>query len=282
MNKIVYLDKSKKPETFAEFNSDKIRDICFVKDRGFFFISNHCIGMVDLFGNTTYPFLGKPGVSKTGRGFRDNLTFDNPSSLCHRESGKSILVVCGMGNRIVSLNLMDDYYCLPAFSNDIEHRLDPLFNINTKDGKTSVVTDGMDIAWIVSSIHRAFVVSTSGLRIIGNGKAGYSISSKEEYSSMNKPEGIAMNGRTVTISDTANHCIRTFNENNHSLVDGHPIDSGTMPGKIVRLKDSLYMMDGNEVKVMFSSKTKPVSLYKGNVVSIAIGTQNRLAVVVED
>lgn len=282
MIKLVHLDKSRKTESFAEINLEEIKDICFAKGHGYFFISNFCIGNIDLFGKITYPLVGKPGISQVSKGFRANLTLDNPSSLCYSENGKRLLVVCRNGSRVVSLDILNDYYCLPAFSNTVDKSIDPFFNINTKNGGTSIVSDGGNIGWTASSTHRAFIVSNSVLRIIGNGKAGYSIANKEEYASMNSPSGIILKGNDVMIADKQNHCVRVFSDKTHSVLMGHPLNSDVLPEKMVLVKDSLYIMDKNEIKLMFSSKTKPVSIHKADIISFTLGINDNLAILVKE
>lgn len=282
MIKLIHLDSSRKQEVFAEFNGS-IKDICFVKDCGYFFISDCCMGKIDLFGKIDYPIVGKPGVSVFTKGFKQSATLEDPSSLCYQKNGERLFVVCKKGFRVVSLEIRNDFYCLPAFSNVIDHKIDPFNNINTKNGKTCISTDGNVTGWIASSSNRVFVVSNSGLRIIGNGKAGYSIADKEEYTSMNNPSGIVLKGETVMVSDTLNHCIRTFNGKNHSILEGHPVNSDIFPEKIMALKDALYIMDRNEIKLMFSSKTKPVTIYKASkIVSFTVGVRDQLAILVEE
>lgn len=274
--KILCKSFGSKPVLFTKIKSDfEIHDFCFAINIGYFFTSNQCIGHVDLRGNVFYPFIGREGENKITHGFREAVTFSDPSAICFSQTNRVLLVVEENGKRVRSIDTIDDYYCLTAVNNVDEDKVDTFYRRKYPLGKTSIYTDGYNLSWTMDNLNLVFNSWNSNtLKVIGCGKGGYASSSLESYHCINKPSGLLIKNNTLYVSDKRNHCIRAFSKEDKIIV-GHPIISDIEPEKIISIKNAFYFIDRGSVKCLSSFNTKPFIEYSGeSVISIAVASND--------
>lgn len=263
--KILQMALRHQPTVFCEFQLEqKIVDFCFVEGLGFFFIAGHAIGKIELDGKVVYPFLGQTKPCTTQIGFRQRVSFENPISLCYREANKTLLILEKGGRNILSLNTLADFYCQLAFSSDILKQANKHHHAYAIQNSACIRADGHLVAWSLSSIHRAFYLNGTSLKIIGNGRRGYSIANSEEYCQLSNPSGVAIKNSALYIADKDNHCIRRFLQGYH-LVIGHPTDaqwSDFLPESPVFIEDALFFIDRYMLKQMLNARAKLTTVYQ--------------------
>lgn len=284
LNKIVGVNKF---TIFTEFESlENIEDICFVPEKGYYFISNQCLGHIDMDKKLNFPIVGKEGVSGYKRGFYKQVVFNNPTSLCYNKDEKTLMVVEKNGQRICCLNLLDEYYTLDFILPSVADIIDPLYikpNMSNKSKGTKVIYANDCLCWSSELIHTIFRLDyKDALTIYGNGKGWFAMSEYPEANSFNKPKGVCLINRKLIAVDSGNYCIRMLNEKENNVIYGHPLkkENAENIGKIIFIKNLLYYINNSTICGLTLNKGNVFSVYKSEneVISFTDGQNNSISI----
>ena len=284
--KLLHKNTGTKPIIFSEINTElDIFDICFVPDKGYFFTSNQCLGYIDLKGNVNNSFIGKEGVNYIKHGFKEGVTFSDPSAICFNSPIGQLMVVEKNGKNLRSVNINDSYYCLSAMRSMDDEVVDKVFKKPYQVGKTSIFANGYNVSWTMERLNLVFNCwNRETIKILGSGKGGYSSASHLGCHGISRPSGLLIDKNILYVSDKNNHCIRSFS-NCDKIIAGHPIKSDIKPEKLVIVNGRLYFIDRDTVKcVSFSDANSKInSEYDDSrVISITEASQNKLAILIKE
>jgi hypothetical protein len=284
--KILYKPTGLKyPEVFATFQIEaQIQDFCYANEYGFFFLADCCLGQITSDGSLIYPLIGKPGECLSKDGFKQGVRFSNPSSITFQSSNKKLFVVEDFGCKICSLEILQDYYRLPAYSNDIQRKINYFYIRPITSGKTSIAINQNFIAWSTSKMHRVFMLLYGSKFIsFGSGTAGFSVASSLEYHNFNCPSGLAERDKQVLVSDKMNHCIRSLGEDGHDIIVGHPYDQSIEPEKLVFINNILCFISKNSIFRMASLTSAPLNIFSDDgLVSFTNAPLEKIAILVKE
>lgn len=277
---------TKQIEDFAEIKIDTpIYDICSSDKLGYFFVSNQCIGHIDLNGKVKFPFIGQEGEKGDSCAFRDQVLFSDPSAICYNSSNKLLLVLEDNGRLIRGINTEDDYYCSILMTKEVQAVLNHIYSSPYPQSKNSISSCGHNICWASSLLNRFFVAwGFYTMRVFGNGHAGYSTSNHESKYSLNCPSGIDVKDNIVYVSDKNNHCIRMFGgETGHSICFGNPTSSNLYPEKII-VDKKIFYIDGKGVYAINSLGEKAYNVYSSeSIISICHGLhKNKISILIKE
>jgi hypothetical protein len=238
-------------EVFAEFTyPEKIQDICFVKDYGFFCLGSDCLLQVKQ------------------DGYKSILTIDNPMSICCFMDYLYITYEKG----VKRIKYSDNFYQTEALTAK-EYLLifDKLTKVGVKQIAIDVNSDGILLA--VPSLNKVYYLHKGDvLKEIGSGKPEFSLSSNIELCSLYSPQWSLFYNHGFLVADTGNNCIRYFGDT-HKIITGNPLDNVICPTKMLlsAKKDILYYLSKNYLRTVALSDGKDFVSYNGkNIVSFAL------------
>jgi hypothetical protein len=284
VNKIVGVNKF---TIFAEFeHPSHIEDICFVPEKGYYFLSNQCVGHINMDKKMQFPVIGKEGISGYKRGFYKQVVFDNPTSLCYNKDEKTLMVVEKNGQRICCLNLLDEYYVLDFILPNITDIINPLFaklNMANKSKGTKITYANDCVCWSSELIHTIFRLDyKESLTVYGSGRKWFSMSEYPEVNSFNNPKGLCLINKKLIAVDSGNYCIRNLNGKDNSIIYGHPLkkENAENIGKILFIKNLLYYINNNTVCGLTLNKGNTFSVYQteNEVISFTDGQNNSISI----
>lgn len=250
-------------DVFSEFEyPHHIKDICFVKDVGFFYIGNQSL------------FLNKD------KQCQEIMTLDNPMSIC----SENFNIYVSYNKGIKSINCSDNYYSIDVLSS-IEYKkiFGGLEKIGIKDVYIDVYNGIIGIA--LTHLHKIYRYQRGSVDMIfGTGVPEYSISSKINNCSISSPQGILVyDNDTLFVSDTGNGCIRSFGEI-HRMITGHPMSNVLNPTKLLlnRRRNCLCYLSKNYLRSVNVDGTNDVLLYEGNKIKSIAQTHDEKIYMLEE
>jgi hypothetical protein len=177
------------------------------------------------------------------------------SSIASCEPLNNLYVVCNGGSQIgrIDLNMLDFDFLI---SNGSAVKFQKKF-LSTTTSETYVSASSTEIVWSVKGCHRCFKIhNSSAIPLVGNGKAGYSLS-KNENSRICSPTGITHMNGTVCFADSGNNCLRGIKGNFTFNV----IDDCKGLGTIHYVNEKLFFLSGNII-FMLSSEGDSTHFYE--------------------
>jgi len=278
---------SGRSENLATFETHLLPSVLHRIDNFIFLVlfkSNHCIGMINKnVMNVSWLGLANNRGERNGAGIFASL--DYPSSICRSKKGNICYVVESGGAKIRRVDVYTGYMS-KIFGDVIEKKMDKY--IGNRKSIENIETDccigeNDSIYWASSHLHRGFKFFNSDVvSLVGNGKAGYTVSSSTSDCMVNYPSGIAINGKDVYMADSGNHCIRKLSKDSFCVVAGNPLKAGDEDGLVSLLNDPrklkidkniLYFLDGKKIKYMALNNKNIGTVYPSDKI-IAMDVDN--------
>ena len=281
-----------KSESLLDINDEDIDDLCYIENFGFLFLSkkNNCIGYGDLLGNVEFPWIGEDGT-------KVKLSLKDPCSICYNSQSNTCFVIERDGRRVTGIDL-SSFNSFPLLDPIYENKIDKFFakTKNVGDIRVSSFVDGMGSVYVSNSfLNRCYKFEHYDIEMImGNKGKGYSVCNDSSKSLLNEVGGIVLDENFIYISDTGNHCIRKFNNDNIFIVAGNPKFKGdeggnkqscllSYPSKMAIKNKMIYFIDTIEdtkkVKYLSLSDITVGTIYESpNIISIDIDENKNLFV----
>ena len=263
----------KNASIFSTFETEKeIIDTSFHEETGIMFIErgNPSISLIDLKGKVTRNWLGENGDPRRQNGSQYIARLKNPCSICNNGVFGYIIEESGYVIRSFDLkNRHMESYSGKMYKEDLGKHL---FNKKKPPVIKSTANEN-GIFFVNDIVNKVFCMSYGNLdRVIGDGKARYSVSSDYQRSSFNSPSGIFVDGADIYVSDTNNHCVRRIGDNSIRIVVGSPLENDISeqcllnPSKLVIKRNMIFVLDGNKVKVTGVSARNTSNVYESDTI----------------
>jgi len=242
-----------KPSLILNIDTDlEITDICYVDKIGFLLLlpEHHCVGKISD-GKIDIPWIGQLNQGGIKDGSLAKL--DHPSSMCYLKDQDLCFIIESGGSRIRKIQLWNKH-AVALLGENSYGRLSSFF-VNVDDIGALKTDCGVDIRgniyWVVDGINRCFKYDVNMGDIecyAGDGHSGFSVSNNLHSCRLNNPRGIFVDEKAIYLSDAKNYCIRKVTDGMISIVTGNPLKNAIYPTKIRGCKNTLYFINGNEIK----------------------------------
>ena len=259
-----------KIENLCSFEVDSpIRDMCLCEDNKFLFLSGNAIGVITHKKEIVFPWI---------------IGFNNPSSI-YCDGKNTCFVAENNGAEVKKIDILNKEIGSVLTSLAHKEKMKVYFSkVNKSEDKETAIawSNEKNLYWVSGQLNRCFKYEgTTFELVVGNGRAGYSVSNDAKSCMLNNPSGLAAHNEDLYICDD-NHCIRLVNGKGIMLVAGHPNKIGhqdgkqgllTNPTKIKASKWLAYFIDDGKVKSLS---------YSEHVVTTIPNLENIVAISTDD
>jgi len=242
---------------------DAICDLCYIDDFGFVFPHGNSIGLLDLKGDLNLKFIQR---------------LNNPISLCYSHYRSTCFIFDNDGKGVKYFQHNSDTV-VPFLGTVYQAKLNStLLNKKGVQVEGAQMPDG-DIYVVNNQLHKCLRFSESEFHIFaGVGTEGYASSNDIIGCLFSSPSGIAYCNKTLYITDTSNHCIRTINNKQIKLVAGSPMEQGDRDGLNALLDAPRKIrVEGGIGSFIDNDKVKQIALSNGDVKTI-YGSDNIISI----
>jgi len=242
----------------------EINDICYVPDFGVVLVmkKHHCLGLINNKNKIDIPWKGQ--IGQEGNDYGSDPLFSYPSSICYNPLRKVIYVIENGGKYFKQIEMSTSLVYTSLLLNKIILKsimpyFDKISNTELFDTSCSSSKHG-EFYWCVKELNRCFRFDVDGSNLssfIGNGRSGFSVSTKLKDNIMNHPSGIVCVENEIYISDTENHCIRKKKNNFLEVASGSPNSENGVwnnPSKICFDNNLFYIRDKTKIKCWQENK----------------------------
>jgi len=260
---------SEKTVIFELDKNIKANDFCYLSDKGFFIATDVGVGLLTNEGQFILPYIAN---------------IYNPQAIYYQKQKQNFYVV-------------DGYRDLKYFSSHNSNGFNVMGEKNKKvfdkylsktQDDNCVVDCSADsrgnVYYIHSGLNRCLKVNgMRTLSFMGNGKHGFSVSTKLNDCMVSNPSGVCCKGKDIYISDNGNNCIRNISKDNKSRIAITSVEGRIQPSKIVINGELVYYIDENSIKYSTIANSDNGNVYKSedNIVSLDVGDDRSLYVLSE-